>query len=219
MKRKLEFRTPFGATSNFIFCLCPTHSLILLYPPARIPVARSPSPIALRRRTRLQASLSSSLSRSPWTGLKRNFSSCRRSITGACRAAPGEWWPGQRCAPGRPSWWRRRLYLVLASRRWRVESQLRPVIHVTPFPCSSRAASSLVSSSSSHCFPFARLLLFQGAFFRVFRSCMRTVNICTSLFILQQAELGSVDAPAQECRFREAKPVLKSLFAILEWVL
>ena len=48
---------------------------------------------------------------------------------------------------------------------------------------------------------------------------MRTVNICTSLFILQQAELGSVDAPAQECRFREAKPVLKSLFAILEWVL
>lgn len=181
VKRKLEFGTPFGATSNFIFRLCPTHSLILrlLYPTARIPVAWSPSLVALRRRTRLQASPSSSLSRSPWTGLKRNFSSCRRSITGACRAAPGEWSPGQRCAPGRPSWWRRQLYLVLASRRWRVESQLRPVIHVTPFPCSSRAASSLVSSSS-HCFPFARLLLFQGAFFRVFRSCMRTVNICTS---------------------------------------
>lgn len=104
VKRKLEFWTPFGATSNFIFCLYPTHSLILrlLYPTARIPVARSPSLVALRRRTRLQASPSSSLSRSPWTGLKRNFSSCRRSITGACRAAPGEWSPGQRCAPGSP---------------------------------------------------------------------------------------------------------------------
>lgn len=64
---------------------------LLLYSSARIPVPRSPSLVAPRRRTRLQASPSSSLSRSPWTGLKRNSSSCRRSITGACPAAPGEW--------------------------------------------------------------------------------------------------------------------------------
>lgn len=43
--------------------------------------------VTCRRRTRLQASPLSSLSRSPWTGLKRNSSSCRRSITGACRPA------------------------------------------------------------------------------------------------------------------------------------
>lgn len=64
---------------------------LLLYLSTRIPVPRFPSPVAPRRRTRLQASPSSSLSRSPWTGLKRNSSSCRPSITGACPAAPGEW--------------------------------------------------------------------------------------------------------------------------------
>lgn len=62
----------------------------LFYLSTCIPVPRFPSPVAPRRRTRLQASPSSSLSRSPWTGLKRNSSSCRPNITGACPAAWGE---------------------------------------------------------------------------------------------------------------------------------
>lgn len=48
-----------------------------------------------------------------------------------------------RCVTTRSGWWSlgglfspgqaaRTVYLVLASRRWRVESQLSPVIHVTP---------------------------------------------------------------------------------------
>jgi hypothetical protein len=45
--------------------------------------------VTCRRRTKLQASPLSSLSRSLWTGLKRNSSSCRRSITGACRPTQG----------------------------------------------------------------------------------------------------------------------------------
>lgn len=76
-----------------------------------------------------------------------------------------------------------------------MESQLRPVIHVTPFPGSSRAASAVVSSSY-HCFPFARLLLFQGVLFSSSSFSFEYLGVAREpsifalrLFILQQAEL------------------------------
>lgn len=103
-------------------CFTPSPSYLLPW---------SPLLVTCRRRTRLQASPLSSLSRSPWTGLKRNSSSCRRSITGACRPAGGggHLGGGGPFSPGQAA---RAVYLVLVSRRWRVESQLSPVIHVTP---------------------------------------------------------------------------------------
>lgn len=163
VKRKLEFRTPFSATSNFMFCLCSTHLSVLCFiHPPESPSHGPPRWSPPRRRTRLQASPSNSLFRSLWTALKRNSSSCRRSITGACRASPGDWWPGQPCAPRRPAPWRRRLYLVLASRRWRVESQLKAVLRVTPFPGSSRAASCLLLLPL---FPFCGFAAVPGSLF------------------------------------------------------
>lgn len=199
----------------------------LLYPSARILVPRCPSLVAPRRLIRLQASPSSLLSRSPWTGLRRNSSSCRRSITGACPAASREWsvaqgrsprLPG---APHLPFYWRRRLYLVLASRRWRVESQLRPVIHVTPFSVSSRAASFLLSPPP----PIVSLLpvccCSRESFFVYLGVAWEPSIFALHLFILQQAELKHWfhRCLSSGVRVHGSKAMLKSLFAMLgNWV-
>lgn len=92
-----------------------------------------------------------------------------------------------RALPFGGGWRRQRLYLVLASRRWRVESQSRPVIHVTPFPGSSRAASCLLLLAV---FPFCPFAAVPGRLFSCIYELHENRQYLHFIYLfLQQAEL------------------------------
>lgn len=152
---------------------------LLLYPsPPHPPDPRSPSPIVLRRRTRLQASPSSSLFRNPWTALKRNSSFCRLSITGACPAVPGKWSVARaaRC-PWLSSLVEAAATSVLSTGVQAVACGVTVKACHSCYPLSWLFQGSPFSCLLLPLFPFYPFASVPGS---LFRSCMRTINICTS---------------------------------------